>query len=585
LQPRSPVRVQEDAGGLSNGSATYTFNNYEEDFIPTVTKEAKFPGVVSGFHEAHLYLAIRVDQGKAFYGKPESITYRDKNGNVVFSRRFQYENSLSDETGGRLEEKFHRRLTWTEEVKVGSQTQHYKYFLSSICTRVYHTTWLKREITGKDGITITKEYSNPDPLSGIMSGVKVTDPTRGLTESSTVFAYSDKPSMGSRFENTAYRHQLSQVREVRVRQGGMDRDAYNNVIPVNPALTGGSQVSWSNNHRYRRFDPALNRYKSEVSSETAPAGYWAPENTSVFNGASGSVITWKPESRVTLYDPKNKKVLETRGIKRYSATKYGYGNKFPVASVRNASYNSFAFSSFEEFTQEDTSPLLYFYGGEVYGGERRMEAAPPDLGGTQLPNVIAAHSGSYVAKVPAGQFGPGFTTLLQDETTSEGVLSHGFQKGRTYRASVWVHSSSPPQAALVAHLTGSKSSGVVNDLVLVQKDNPANIAAGSWVQMNLDITVPADYTAAGGIFNDLRFYILNNGASDAWYDDLSIHPVDAEITGYVYDERTGWVKAVLDNDNFATHYTHDAAGRVISTYRETRSGIRKLTETQYHFAR
>jgi hypothetical protein len=63
-------------------------------------------------------------------------------------------------------------------------------------------------------------------------------------------------------------------------------------------------------------------------------------------------------------------------------------------------------------------------------------------------------------------------------------------------------------------------------------------------------------------------------------------PIDAPVTGQVFDLRTGRLTAQLDPENFASYYYYDAAGRIISTYKETRlHGVVKILEQEYNNCR
>jgi YD repeat-containing protein len=66
---------------------------------------------------------------------------------------------------------------------------------------------------------------------------------------------------------------------------------------------------------------------------------------------------------------------------------------------------------------------------------------------------------------------------------------------------------------------------------------------------------------------------------------MRLEPLSAPITGYVYDEKTGLLKATLNNENFATYYTYDGAGRLTKVEKETAAGVKKVSETFYQYGR
>ena len=200
-----------------------------------------------------------------------------------------------------------------------------------------------------------------------------------------------------------------------------------------------------------------------------------------------------------------------------------------------------------------------------------------------------------------GILDPAFSSSVNDQLNGTVTEQKGLQKGRTYRASVWVHTLSSGGAQLSVSVTGNLSGGgTVNTTVVRQKDDPSNIRAGNWTLLTVDADVPSNITNGGTISVTLgnpssyapisptggTLPAVSNTAT-AYFDDFNLHPVDAPIRGYVRDAKTGWVLAELDNEDFATYYTRDAAGRVIQTDKETYTfnGTRKVNTRVYHNAR
>ena len=104
--------------------------------------------------------------------------------------------------------------------------------------------------------------------------------------------------------------------------------------------------------------------------------------------------------------------------------------------------------------------------------------------------------------------------------------------------------------------------------------------AGDWYLLNLDIPL-GQYPNAAAL--DIATWCLN-GNFDVYIDDFRVHPLDAPMKSFVYDN-IGRVIAVLDNDNIASRYTYDAASNVIKSEQETKDGFRLISQEQMHFAR
>jgi len=177
-----------------------------------------------------------------------------------------------------------------------------------------------------------------------------------------------------------------------------------------------------------------------------------------------------------------------------------------------------------------------------------------------------------MARIAASQDGPIY------KVNSDGT--NGIQTGRTYRASVGMHDDSPAATTLVCSLTGTNAGS--NNYITATKTSGKHV--GKWWLVSLDITVPSNYSGTTGS-NDLRIYVTAGSGGYAYIDDMRIHPIDSPVIANIYDEKTGLLTATLDNENFATLYEYDDAGRIIRTKKETLKGIFKVTEMDYNFGR
>lgn len=95
-----------------------------------------------------------------------------------------------------------------------------------------------------------------------------------------------------------------------------------------------------------------------------------------------------------------------------------------------------------------------------------------------------------------------------------------------------------------------------------------------WQRIEGRFTVPP--TAS-----DLKIKLFNNATStDAYFDDIRIHPVDANMKSYVYDPITLRLAAELDENNYATFYEYNEEGQLIRVKKETEQGIMTIKETR-----
>ena len=495
---------------------------------------------------------VTAQSNQTNFGKLNSSIVYDANNVVVSKTIYEYsginEVYLGDDIG-RVQEVFYDY----GDYRTGEEE---RTILKSIFIKTTPVTHLKKETTIKDGLITVINYEELDNFTGLPT--KITTTASGYPESTLVktFAYEDTPyqTMGAKTSNPNNLNILTPVQEELESRGT------------------GSKYEWSNEHLTREWNVGSQKYSSTLQTT-----FWSPTEISTFNGLDAGLPLWKKLGTSTLYAGRNNtERVERKDMKDgYSAIKFGYDNRFKIAEVSNCNYASFAFSSFESL--KEVASGVYHFDGEVINGNR--------VG--SVGTTIKPHTGNFMLEVLSGQFGGGFRSEVENETIGSETFERGIQTGRTYVASVWVHKDSPDEAKLVFSLDGSDGSGNVSDYKSIRKDDADAIQIGDWVQLNLTFTIPANYVSLGGPLglNDMRVYMWNTGSSSAYYDDLVIHPVDAQFTGYVYDERLGLVKAVISNDNFYTRFEHDNSGEVISTYKETQNGEKIISSSDYNFKR
>jgi hypothetical protein len=94
-----------------------------------------------------------------------------------------------------------------------------------------------------------------------------------------------------------------------------------------------------------------------------------------------------------------------------------------------------------------------------------------------------------------------------------------------------------------------------------------------WQRIEQQFTVPVNTT-------QIKIQLVNSGTSDAFFDDIRIHPLDGNMKSYVYDPVTLRLMAELDENNYATFYEYDEEGALIRVKKETERGIMTIKESR-----
>ena len=244
---------------------------------------------------------------------------------------------------------------------------------------------------------------------------------------------------------------------------------------------------------------------------------------------------WRKSGEATLYDVYSH-VLEASDVNgNFAATKFDAELYRVYASVSGANYNEFAFSGAEDGGTATGGPVAY--GGDVN--------QPNGVRSTQK-----AHTGDWSVRLT----GTGTAFQYQAELATP----------RPLLVSVW---STDPGVKLVYNSDGQGE-------VLLEKEQQQ---AGTWYLISG--TIPASNTLGSTV----EVKVVGTGTT-MYVDDFRVHPIDAVMTSYVYNE-WGELSDVLDDNNFFTHYEYNEMGKLKSITRETTShGPVMVGETTIHYA-
>jgi hypothetical protein len=98
-----------------------------------------------------------------------------------------------------------------------------------------------------------------------------------------------------------------------------------------------------------------------------------------------------------------------------------------------------------------------------------------------------------------------------------------------------------------------------------------------WQRIEGTFKMPKDYKA-------LFFTLKSEGSRISYFDDLRVFPADGNMQTYVYDTQNYKLRAVLDNNNYATLYFYDAQGNLFLIKKETAKGVQTIQESLSHQA-
>lgn len=233
---------------------------------------------------------------------------------------------------------------------------------------------------------------------------------------------------------------------------------------------------------------------------------------------------WQKNSEITLYDV-NSHALEAMDVNgNYAATKMDNKQERVYATVANATYNEFAFSGAED------EPIGGYFGGKV-----KLEGEYVEGYGHTGAHWVLSRNGND----------KGFSYEITDVQSP------------SYHASFW---STEPGATIKYR---ERIGGVWSTEKVPQSLPLRSVQVGDeedrWYLHRYNFEVSSGVQ---------RVEVWTEGDGNTLQDDFRVHPTDATMTSYVYNE-WGELEYILDANNIYTKYEYDAMGRLAKTFRET----------------
>lgn len=402
-------------------------------------------------------------------------------------------------------------------------------------------------------------------------------------------------------------------------------------------FTTGTDGVWRNEGTYVYDVP---RKKSQTV-DIAADGTFDLDHFNWEQAGANAIPHWIKANTMTEYSPYSYELENRDVLGVYSAALYDYGGHLPSANGVNMRNNEMAFTGFEYLDQQSSGnwvfgtqalPAYYLY--EVHSANKNVAIVRASL--EQLENVsnVDVSSRPLTVSIFAAPYDrynfiadndivcmqpypdnpawsmivlrkspyPGLwngTVKVKNQVTPvitpdvNNAIAHSgttslrvtaqttfeqplirLDSGKAYYVSAWVSVNNP-------HVTIPKLADNLGfDVVLKDKNGVSHLTKAiepsgniieGWQQ------VKGTFVCPGNTFKlSIRFKPGSTGT--AWYDDLRLHPEKGNMKSYVYDLKDYRLRAILDEENFATFFYYDQEGNLYLTKKETERGVRTISE-------
>lgn len=94
-----------------------------------------------------------------------------------------------------------------------------------------------------------------------------------------------------------------------------------------------------------------------------------------------------------------------------------------------------------------------------------------------------------------------------------------------------------------------------------------------WQRYEEIIEIPSSAT-------EIKVTLNNTSGNEVYFDDIRIHPFNANMKAFVYHSSNLRLTGELDENNYATFYEYDDDGTLTRVKKETERGIKTVNETR-----
>ncbi|MBK7149050.1 MAG: hypothetical protein IPH78_09570 [Bacteroidetes bacterium] len=384
-----------------------------------------------------------------------------------------------------------------------------------------------------------------------------------------------------------------------------NRDPLNNFSSALYSYNGKLPIAVGNNTPYHEFGfEGFEEYNptdlySEYSGATGNLSF-STQHASVGDCSQTSFNTYKKVA-FTIYVINGSSYIRFHNLQPtpdmvWSGIKLHYGlglfrvglsssipspTSFPSHTCIDATPNSLIFSKAARlgsltapFTVNSNCPPLTS-GGSFYHGIAEIPICLP------VPGNPSTISGTSIVK---NRSHTGLRAMSVNGMPVKFDQVHlDLETGKKYQFSSWVSREAIMPVSTYEQNNADPSDNLRIELV----DNNSNVIAtffpkgpviGSWQKVEGEFAVidPAtDYVS-------VRVYSgkVNGVVTPILLDDIRIYPYKSNMISYVYDNKNYRLKAKLDNNNYATFYYYDEAGKLFLTKQETERGIYTVQENK-----
>ncbi|THU39413.1 hypothetical protein FAM09_12980 [Niastella caeni] len=305
---------------------------------------------------------------------------------------------------------------------------------------------------------------------------------------------------------------------------------------------------------------------------------WAP---------SYDTTRWVWNSEITMFNRKGFELESKDPLGRYNAGIYGYGLSMPVAVLQNSHFQEGAYEGFEDYGFEtnncdNTCPVArsfdfsayksYLSTAQVHTGLYSLKVDKDSL--YSISASLQPAADTTEAQLTSALASDACGTKFKGMLASKNTILPNFSPipGKRVIVGGWVKEDNSCLCKGYTRnhiLVGFVEGGNVTSIQLT----PSGNLVEGWQRYEAVVDIPANAT-------QMTVTLQASDSAATYFDDIRIHPYNAQMRSYVYNSVNLRLMAELDENNYASFYEYDDDGTLVRVKKETERGIQTIKESR-----
>ncbi|OQP58025.1 PA14 domain-containing protein [Niastella populi] len=296
---------------------------------------------------------------------------------------------------------------------------------------------------------------------------------------------------------------------------------------------------------------------------------------------------WVWNAQTTLFNRKGFELENKDPLGRYNAGIYGYGLTLPVAVLQNSHFQEGAYEGFEDYDFETNNcdnacPVARSFDWSAHKADFTTVQSHTGLYSLKVEedNLVSISAGlqpaadgviaTLASSVESGACGGKLKGMLASKSTI--LPNFAPIAGKKVIVGGWVKEENSCQCKSYTRnhiLVGFMVGGNINTIQL----SPSGNLVEGWQRYEAVVDIPVNAT-------QMTLTLQASDSATTYFDDIRIHPYNAQMKSFVYNAVNLRLMAELDENNYATMYEYDDDGTLVRVKKETERGVQTIKESR-----